>query len=249
MKRFVIAGAALLLCLASCKLSNPFRPKIESGTAVDEPYNELPANNSPVVMKTEPPAVSPYTNASEILCKIRHYRCGSYTKSDLIVQADGRIWCGFYYQNEGEIGADNILRKSDGSTYDEIVLMDDRWMDAYLSETAEDDFMLFGEMYELGTLSPADLEKLKKLVSSVDTSKKCKPLGNKDTQAKDYYYADITVKKGGESVRMPVLAKLGRYSIKSTDSNADKAFSLVMAPSADYYKQWESLCDEKLKDK
>lgn len=246
MKRFIIAGTALLLCLSSCSFSNPFRPKIQSGETVDEPYYELPQNNSPVVMKTEPPAVSPYTEASGILCKVRHYNSDSHTKSDLIVQADGSIWCGFYMQNEGVIGSDNILRKSSGSTYDEIYLMDDKWLDAYISETAEDDFLLFGEMYQLGSLSDTDLEKLKEYILSVDASKPKKTVGTQDTAAKDYYYADITVSDNGEAVRLPVLAELGKYTIKSTDSNAEKACAFVMDSSKDYYKQWEELCKEKL---
>lgn len=242
MKRFVIAGAALLICLSSCS----FRPKIESGTTTDEPYYVHTEEHSPVVMKTEPPAVSPYTNASEILCKVRYYNSESFTKSDLIVQADGRIWCGFYFQNEGVIGTDNVLRKSDGSSYEDIYLMDDKWMDAYLSETAEDDFMLFGEMQELGRLSDDDLNRLKKYLLDVDPSKPNKPLGNKDDSAKIFYYADITVNENGKPVRLPVLAKLGRYSVKSTDSNAEKACSLIMDSSKDHYKQWEALCQEKV---
>ena len=247
MKRLMIAGTALILCLSSCAF-NPFRPKVESGTEVANAHPEVPVNSSPVVMTTEPPAVSPYTDASEIICKVRHYKTDSYTKSDLIVQADGRIWCGFYFQNEGTIGADNVLRKSDGSSYDNITLMDDKWLDAYVSESAEDDFMLFGEMFELGKLSDTDLNKLKKYIAATDDSKPMKPLGNQDTEAKDYYYADITIEKNGKHKRLPVLAKLGKYSVKSTDSNAEKACSLVMNRSADYYKQWEKLCEEKLYD-
>lgn len=249
LKRFIIVGAAALLCLSSCSF-DIFRPKIESGTEIDNDHPGVAMNSAPVVMKTEPPAVSPYTDASEILCKVRHYRNDSYTKSDLIVQADGRIWCGFYFQNEGTIGADNILRKSDGSEYEEIYLMDDKWMDAYLTEDAEDDFMLFGEMFELGSLSDSDLEQLKKYISSVYADSEMKPYGSQDTQAEDYYYCDITVKKDGDSVRVPVRADIGKYSIKSSDSNAEKACKLVMNSSADYYKQWESLCGENMtKDK
>lgn len=245
MKCFILVGAAAILCLSSCSFGF-FRPKIESGTEIENDHPGVALNSSPVVMKTEPPAVSPYTNASEILCKVRHYNSASFTKSDLIVQADGRIWCGFYYQNEGKIGTDNILRKSDGSSFDEIYLMDDKWMDAYLTEDAEDDFMLFGEIFELGSLSESELEKLKKYISSVDTRCSKTAYGKQDDNAADYYYADITVKKGGKAMRLPVHAEIGKYTIISSDQNAEKACKLVMNRSADYYRQWESLCAEKL---
>ncbi|MBP7186115.1 MAG: hypothetical protein KBA55_04990 [Ruminococcus sp.] len=245
MKRFIIVGAAVLLCLSSCSF-NMFRPKIESGTEVDNAHPGVAVNSSPVVMKTEPPAVSPYTDASEILCMVRHYSPSSFTKSDMIVQADGRIWCGFYFQNEGTIGADNVLRKTDGSAYEEFTLMDDKWMDAYLTEDAEDDFMLFGETFELGILSQSDLDKLKKYISETDPQSDTKAIGKQDTAAEDYYYTSITVEKNGSPVRMPVHADIGKYSITSSDSNAEKACKLVMNRSADYFKQWESLCEEKM---
>lgn len=245
MKRLIIAGTALLMCLTSCSF-NPLRPKVQSVIEVDNDHPDTPVNSSPVPLTTEPPAVSPYTEAPEILCKVRHYRKGDCTKSDLFIQDDGRVWCGFYYQNEGEILPDNTLSKNNESSKSDVVLMDDKWMDAYLSETAEDDFMLFGDIYELGSLSEKQLDDLKKCISSVEADSGVQASGTKDDNAADYFHTDITVKKDGRSVRMPVHAELGKYIIRSKDKNAEKVHLMVTNRSAYYFKQWESLCEEKL---
>ena len=96
MKRLIIAGTALLMCLTSCSF-NPLRPKVQSVIEVDNDHPDTPVNSSPVPLTTEPPAVSPYTEAPEILCKVRHYRKGDCTKSDLFIQED-------------VYGADSIIR-------------------------------------------------------------------------------------------------------------------------------------------
>ena len=88
--------------------------------------------------------------------------------------------------------------------------------------------------------------KLKSTISD-DPQSDTKVFGKQDTAAEDHiHYTSITVDKNGSPLRMPVHADIGKYSITSSDSNAEKACKLVMNRSADYFKQWESLCEEKM---
>lgn len=240
MKKSLIFGAVMLLGLTSC--TSPFVPKKTDGVEIINEHPEVPQNSNPFEPTTDPPAVSIYTGQEPILCKIRRYHTGAIMKSDLIVQADGSVWCGFYEQNEGTIGTDNVLRKSDG-TECELVLMDDLWLDAFLTETAEDDFMLFGETDKLGTLPPEMLAELINYAINVSPDKAYTGNASADSSVTDYYYADVVSLKSEEKLRVPAMAQLGNSKLMSSDADAKKIIETIMNSS--FYSDWEKLCDEK----
>ena len=241
MKKALILGAVMLLSVTSC--TSPFVPKKTDGVEIINEHPDEPQNSNPFEPTTDPPAVSIYTEQEPIICKIRRYHTGEMMKSDLIVQADGKVWCGFYEQNVGEIGTDNVLHKSDGIEVD-LVLMDDLWLDAFLTETAEDDFMLFGETFELGKLEPVMLAELINYAAGVSPDKAYKGSVSADSAVTDYYYADVVSLKDDEKVRVPAMAQLGDKQLMTTDADAKKLIEKVM--ESQYYTDWEKLCDEKM---
>ena len=131
-------------------------------------------------------------------------------------------------QNEGQIGTNNILRKSDGTEEQNFTLMDDLWMDAVLTEDAEDDFMLFGEITQLGTFDSKIMDELKKLAEKVSPDKPYTGTVNAGSSVTDYYYADVCAKNGEEWVRVPVMAEFGSKKLITSDSNAKTIISEVM---------------------
>lgn len=242
MKKMLILGTMLMLSLTSC--TNPFLPKKTDGVEIVNEHPDEPQNSDPVEPTTDLPAVSIYTDQAPIICKIRHYKTDSIKKSDLIIQSNGMVWCGFYEQEEGKIGTDNILRKSDGTEITDITLIDDQWMDAFLTETAEDDFMLFGETIEMGQLEKETLDELVALSEKVSPDKVYTGKASADSSVTDYYYTDVSALKGDERVRVPVMAKLGDSKLISTDTNAKKIAEIVM--DSQVFDEWEKLCNEKL---
>lgn len=226
MKKAVLLGTALLLSLSSC--SNPLIPKATGGEEIVYAPANVRTDIKPLEPTTEPPAVPLYGENERIICKIRHYKTDSPEKSVFVVQADGKVWYGTYTQNEGQIGTDNILRKSDGTEEQNFTLMDDLWMDAVLTEDAEDDFMLFGEITQLGTFDSKIMDELKKLAEKVSPDKPYTGTVNAGSSVTDYYYADVCAKNGEEWVRVPVMAEFGSKKLITSDSNAKTIISEVM---------------------
>ncbi|MBR1823276.1 MAG: hypothetical protein IJ779_03465 [Ruminococcus sp.] len=236
MKRVLFLGAALLLSLTSC--SNPFAPKAEGGTEIVNEHPDEPQNSNPFEPTTDPPAVPLYDENDRIICKIRHYSTESNDKSVLVFTSGGMVWSGTYTQNEGKIGADNILRKSDGTEIKDFTLMDDKWMDSVLSADAEDDFMLFGEMKEICQAEASFRDEMRALAEKVSPDKPYTGEITADSSVTDYYYADVCAKDGDSWVRVPVMVKMGDKQLTTTDPNAYSILKMVMDNFA--YEQWMS---------
>lgn len=230
------SAAVLAIVMSSCGSSET--PKIQSGSAIENPdivTSSAMAENAVHI-----------DEGKRIICKIRHYSPDSYVKSDMIFQADGRIYCGFYMQNEGNISGENVLKTSDGAELTDFSLMDDKWLDACINSDKNDDFMLFGEMYELGHLNETDTQKLCELISGIDAD--CShTIG---TQVSDgWYHTDFVTESDKGYVRIRAFADLPQYSDSIDDVNAQQAHEMVMNRDADYFKEWEKLCSEHMKDK
>ena len=228
-----ISAALLAVSVTSCALRET--PKIQSGSEVENPH---------YVQQT---AVTEHINESKrIICKIRRYSPDSYVKSDMIFQADGRIYCGFYMQNEGDISDKNILKNSEGEEFAEFSLMDDKWLDACLSEDTADDFMLFGEVHELGHLPENELQKLIELISGINAESQHLS-GSSSSDC--YYYTDFVAESGGKYERIRAFSELPQYCDKINDENAELAHDMVMNGNADFFQEWEKLCIEHMKCK
>lgn len=234
MKRIILIGAAMLLSLFSC--SNPFAKKAIDGTEVVNETPDVPKNPDPYEPTTDPPATPLYGEGDRIICKIRHYNVESNEKSVLVFYADGRVQSGKYIQNEGIIGADNILRKSDGTEIKDFTLMDDKWMDSVLSSDAEDDFVLFGETNDICQAEDVFRDEMKALADKVSPDKGCTGTIDGDDAVSDYYYADVCAKDGDEWVRVPAMVQIGKDKLMTTDKNA--AAIVENALNSQAYKEW-----------
>ncbi|MBR6968423.1 MAG: hypothetical protein IKH78_07795 [Ruminococcus sp.] len=234
MKYMTLAALSTLL-LAGC------------GAGATVPRDTQPPTNQSVTEVVNPAASATEIKSpgSRVLYRERLYRPDSYTKSDLIIENDGRVWCGFYMHNEGLINESNRLCTKDGQCSGNYQLDDDRWLKAYISETAEDDFMLFGNTCELGILSETQLTRLRELTENADTG--TAPDVKTASEAEDvpdmqeYLFADIVT--GGRIFRISETTR--RYSSCSADKNASEALTLVR--SGDFYVRWRELCSSEIK--
>ena len=228
--RFMTPAALSTLLLAGCV----------AGATV--PRDTQPPTNQSVteIVNTAVPVTEINNTGSCVLYRERLYRPDSYTKSDLVIENDGRVWCGFYMHNEGLIDSFNRLHTRDDKISESYQLDDDRWLNAYISETRDDDFMLFGDTYELGTLSEAQLSALRKLTENTDPCStltvKTIPESENAPEMQEYLFADIVT--GGRVCR--TLEETQRYSSRLIDDNASEAVSSVR--SEDFYKKWRELC-------
>lgn len=179
---------------------------------------------------------------SRIIYRERIYNTDSYTKSDLLIEENGRIWCGFYMHNEGKIDQLNRLWKDNDTFEEDYKLDDDEWLAAYLSDTKDDDFMLFGDTYDLNSLSGESLSVLSDSISAVDTSSACdtQTIENVSSTEKEYVFTDLII--DGEICRSYVNTQ-GFVSVIQ-DKNANAAIEMVHALPE--YKQWRELCVKNL---
>ena len=230
------SAAVLAVTMTSCAFSET--PKIQSGSSIENPEYVPP---SAVTENAED-----IDEESRIICKVRHYSPDSYVKSDMIFQADGRIYCGFYMQNEGEISAENVLNAPDGTEQADFRLMDDKWLDACINGNKSDNFALFGETYELGHLNEADTKQLCELISGIDADSGHIICGK---SADGWYHTDFVTEGSDGYVRIRAFADLPQYSDVLDDENAQQAHDIVMNTEADFFQEWEKLCSEHMNDK
>ncbi len=105
---------------------------------------------------------------STIIYREKLYNINSDIKSDLFIQSDGRVWCGFYENEEGTIDRFNRLWTSDTKYSSSYQLQDDLWLSSVLTESTEDDFMPFDDIKELASLDENKLDNISSVIGSID---------------------------------------------------------------------------------
>ena len=232
-------------CMASAALSTLLLAGCGAGA-------KAPQTPQPPTKQHFTEAVNPNTesgqksNAGKIIYRERLYNTDSYTKSDLIIEDSGRVWCGFYMHNEGTIDRFDRLWTSDEEYSDFYELDDDRWLKSVLSESSDDDFMLFGDIFELGSIEGEDLSKLDTLVKESDPfctiSVHTEPDDSEvpEKLEKEYDFIDLIV--DGEIFR--VYEYTQSHTLTAKDDNASAAVEYVH--SCAFYQDWRSKCTELL---
>lgn len=249
MKRLAALAICSLLfttgCSAFSKNKGPDVEPIQSVFEIDTPATTTsPAPTSP--------EEDSYGEVTHVLYRERIYDPDSYTKSNLIVQADGTVWCGFYMHNEGTIDKNNLLWDSDGNFTDKYELDDDRWLAATVTRTKSDDFALFGDTTKLGKLSDDELAKLTEYISGTDTGsdydvwtpKTFNDLPEYDEP--EYFFTDLVIwDEDGTADICRTYIFTQWYEKTLDDQNALSAMELVR--NTEYYKQWKEICATKIK--
>ena len=232
----VFFTAVLLFSQTSCSFSSKPK-KIQSGMEIEnENFSEAKENETVSDFEKQP-----------IICRIRHCLTDTFVRSDLIFQEDGRVYCGFYLMNESVFKENNEFIGSDGEVNKDFRFMDDDWLESCINDEPDDDFMLFGEMFELGTMPDAELEKLTELIGSIDLNSCFSTEDNIETQDKnDCYYTDFVVSDNGTSSVLRAFAELPSYSFAIDDSSAIQAYDIVMNQDSDFFQKWEELCEVRL---
>ena len=232
MKRLAAAAFATIMLLgcASCSedTDNSNNKLIQSVTEIENPSISHTTESS--------------SDDSRIIYRERIYNTDSYTKSDFFIESDGRVWCGFYMHNEGSIDELNRLWTKDGKYSENYQLDDDEWLAAVLSETKDDDFMLFGEIYDFESMSGEKLSALSENIAAVDTSSECDVQINENVTGteKEYVFTDMVI--GGEICRCYVNTE--GYVSTIQDDSANAAIEQVHAMPE--YEQWRELCKKQL---
>lgn len=231
MKRLAAAALAALM-LTGC--ANDDRSGSSHG------LTKQSATEIEITQSSETPTDS--SSKSRIIYRERIYNISSYTKSDLFIEDNGRIWCGFYMHNEGQIDRYNRLCKDNDNAVEDYQLDDDVWLAAYLSDTKDDDFMLFGETFDFNSLSGEKLSALCDSIAAVDTSSACdvSTIDNVSDTVNEYVFTDLII--DGEICRSYVNTQGFVSAIQ--DKNANAAMELVH--DLPEYKQWRELCVKNL---
>ena len=178
-----------------------------------------------------------------IIYRERLYHTDSYTKSDLIIEDSGRVWCGFYMHNEGDIDRFCRLWTSGKEYTDFFELDDDRWLRAVLSPADSDDFMLFGDTFELGSIEGEQLSELSALIADTDlfctVSAHTEPVNGEAPAEleKEYDFIDLIV--DNEILRAYEYTQ--SHTLTAKDENASAAIELVH--SCAFYKDWREKCN------
>lgn len=230
MKRLTSAALSTLL-LAGC------------GAGAKAPQTPQPPTKQSFTEIVNSDIPSDTAEKSSIIYRERLYSADSYTKSDLIIQSDGKVWCGFYMHNEGTIDQNGDLWTSDNECLTDYKLDDDRWLESQLSETSDDDFMLFGDTFDLAQLEGDDLSLLTESVSQ------CEPLSTyKETELSpgggtdDGEVNTVDLIIGGKICRVYMSADA--YTSHTQDPHGCAA--VVLVHSSDYYERWRELCSQYL---
>ena len=144
--------------------------------------------------------------------------------------------------NEGKIDQHNRLCKDNDTVEENYQLDDDVWLAAYLSETKDDDFMLFGDTYDFNSLSEETLSALYDNIAAVDSSSAYdnRTIDNVSDTVNEYVFTDLII--DGEICRSYVNTQ-GFVSVIQ-DKNANAAIEQVHALPE--YKQWRELCTQNL---
>ena len=191
-------------------------------------------------------SADPSSAESRIIYRERLYNTDSSTKSNLIVQSDGTVWCGFYSKEEGTIDRFNRLWTSETDYENFFELDDDRWLKAILTETKDDDFLLFKDTEGFEALSGESLEKLNSLVESSDPFSACNVKTASEAEAApavletEYSFVDLIC--SGEIYRVYEYTQSTEKIVQ--DDSASEAVELVH--SCAFYNEWKELCREKL---
>lgn len=213
---------------------------------------KAPQTPQPPTKQSFTDAVNPNISQSSkspedhIIYRKRLYHTDSYTKSDLIIEDSGRVWCGFYMHNEGDIDRFGRLWTSSDEYTDFFELDDDRWLKAVLSPDESDDFMLFGDTFELDSIEGEKLSQLSSLIS--DTDLFCAISAHTDPEdgeapaelEKEYDFIDLIV----DNEILRVYEYTQSYTLTAKDENASSAIELVH--SCPFYKEWQDKCSELL---
>ena len=183
---------------------------------------------------------------SGIIYRERLYNIDSYTKSNLIIQSNGSVWYGTYMHNEGQIDRFNHLWTSEEEYTENYRLDDDEWLAAVLTETKEDDFMLFGECEQITTLSESEISELTTLISETDPFSAVNFHSDSPDEAEpaeiqtEYNFIDLVI--GGMICR--AYANTQSYECMVQDQNAAEVIRLIH--NSDFYGKWRDICKEKL---
>ena len=236
MKRlFTAALSAIMLIGCGSRSENSSAPIVETEQSVTEIEN---TNISSAAPKS--------SAASRIIYREKLYNIDSYTKSDLIIQSDGRVWCGFYMHNEGTIDKFNRLWTTEKDFETPYRLDDDVWLDSVLSETKDDDFMLFGDIFELDRLSDEQLDKISSLIEDTDpfsasnVFKAPEDSADPDVIETEYSFIDLII--GDKVCRAYEYTQL--YSSMVQDENASEVIDLIHSYS--FYDDWREKCSENI---
>jgi hypothetical protein len=184
--------------------------------------------------------------ASTIIYREKLYNIYSDIKSDLIIQSDGRVWCGFYTNDEGSIDRFNRLWTDDKEYLSSYQLQDDLWLDTVLTETKKDDFMPFDDIIELAKLDDSELEKLTSLIGSIDPySASSVYTASENAAAPDiieteYSFIDMII--GSNICRAYEYTQ--SYQSMIQDETAAEVIDLIHGN--DYYSEWREKCSENL---
>ncbi|SHM42829.1 hypothetical protein [Ruminococcus flavefaciens] len=184
--------------------------------------------------------------ASSIIYREKLYNINSDIISDLFIQSDGRVWCGFYMNEEGTIDKFNRLWTSDTSYSSDYQLADDLWLEAMLSEDKEDDFVLFNDISELAKLDESGLENISSIIggtdpfsaSSVYTASEA--AADPDTPETEYSFIDLVIGKN--------VCRAYEYTQSYQSSIQDKKAADVIdiIHSQSFYDSWREKCSKKL---
>lgn len=235
MKRLVAAALATLM-LVGCGSGD--RSSDESHLPTEQSVTEI---QNPSDSET---TASSFSN-SRIIYRERIYNINSYTKSDFFIESSGRVWCGFYMHNEGTIDKLNRLWTSDVDYSENYKLDDDIWLASVLSETKDDDFMLFGETYDFDSISGEKLSAISDNIAAADPFSACNVTKSQEEVIHDYIedeyiFIDLII---GDDVCRSYVNTQG-YISSVQDGNANTAIENVHALPE--YKQWRDLCTKYL---
>lgn len=242
-------SACSLLLLTGCEaFSKNKEPDIEPIQSVYE--IDTPATTAAPTTTSE--EEDTFGDLTHIIYRERIYDPDSYTKSNLVIQADGTVWYGFYMHNEGTIDKNNLMWDSDGNFSDKYELDDDRWLAAAVTKTKSDDFALFGDITALGKLPDDELEKLNELISKTDpgssydvwTPKTYNDLPEYDEP--EYFFTDLVIwDEDGTADICRAYIFTQWYEKTLDDQNALAAMELVR--NTEFYDQWKEACAVKIK--
>ena len=229
MKRLTAAALSFILMVGcGAKAASP-RLSEEQMTEVQRPRAPEPVIDS----------------ENSIIYRERIYN-GSDTKSDLMIQSNGSVWYGIYMRDEGRIDRFNHLWKNEDECIENYRLADDEWLAAMLSETKEDDFVLFGETEQIVTLPEESISSLYSLVSAADpfSASNFRTDSADEPEADDiqteYHFIDLII---ADKICRAYENTQG-YESMVQDQNAAEVIQQIHESS--YYSKWLEICKEKL---
>jgi len=181
-----------------------------------------------------------------IIYREKLYNINSDIKSDLFIQSDGRVWCGFYMNEEGTIDRFNRLWTSETDYSSSYQLLDDLWLSSVLTETKEDDFMPFDDIRELAALDDTKLESISSIISSIDPYSASSVYTTPETAAApdvietSYSFIDFVI--GSDICRAYEYTQ--SYESMIQDEKASDVIDFVHRQS--FYSDWREKCSQNL---